>query len=98
MIWHSNGRLYAPFNGSANGNTPADPAPGGAPQLNDLPPCHDYFTQIVAGRLSTSVVATGFYNPLAIAIDQATGRVYVGEYGRDPDGAGGLLTLLTPQP
>ena len=48
--------------------------------------------------VSKSVVASGFYNPLPIAVDQATGRIYVGEYGRDPDGVGGKLTLLTPNP
>jgi glucose/arabinose dehydrogenase len=190
LVWHSNGKLYAPVNESANGNTPADPG-GGAPALNDLPSYDDYFTRVVAGRyyghpnpargeyrlnggnptaqtdpfevpqypvgtqpnanwrkpdmdlglhrsadgaaeftsnvfgsnlrsqilvteysqgkdiiaikldangnaVSKSVVASGFYNPLPIAIDNATGRVYVGEYGRDPDGVGGQLTLLTP--
>jgi hypothetical protein len=46
--------------------------------------------------VSKSVVAAGFNNPLPIAVDNATGRVYLGEYGRDPDGAGGKLTLLAP--
>jgi glucose/arabinose dehydrogenase len=192
VLWHSNGKLYAPVNESANGNTPADPN-GGAPALDNLPAFNDYFTQIVTGKfyghpnpargeyrlnganptagadpfevpqypvgtqpnanwrqpdldlglhrsadgsveyksnvfgaelqgqilvteysqgkdiiavkldgtgkpISTSVVASGFNNPLPIATDNATGRVYVGEYGRDPDGVGGKITLLTPVP
>ena len=190
VLWHSNGKLYAPVNESANGNTPADPA-GGAPALQNLPAFDDYFTQIVQGKyyghpnpargeyrlnganptsgpdpfevpeyptgtqpnanwrepdldlglhrsadgsaefksnvfganlqgqillteysggkdiiaiqldaagsaVGKTVVATGFNNPLPIAVDQTTGRVYVGEYGRDPDGVGGLITILTP--
>jgi glucose/arabinose dehydrogenase len=47
--------------------------------------------------VSTSVVISGLYNPLPIVVDNATGRVYVGEYGRDPDGDGGRLTLLSPR-
>jgi hypothetical protein len=47
--------------------------------------------------VSRSLVANGFNNPLPIVTDSA-GRIYVGEYGHDPDGAGGLITLLTPQP
>jgi glucose/arabinose dehydrogenase len=195
VLWHSNGKLYAPVNESANGNTPADPGPGGAPQLNDLPAYNDYFTQIIQNKyyghpnptrseyvlnggnptsgtdpfevteypvgtqpnanwrkpdldlgihrspdgsaeyksnvfaaddptfqgqilvteysggkdiiaikldgsgnaVSRSLVANGFNNPLPIVTD-AAGRIYVGEYGHDPDGAGGLITLLTPQP
>ena len=49
LVWHSNGRLYAPVNESANGNTPADPA-GGAPALTDLPAYNDYFTRVDAGK------------------------------------------------
>jgi hypothetical protein len=190
LLWHSNGKLYAPVNESANGDTPADPN-GGAPALTNLPAFNDYFTQVVAGKyyghpnpargeyrlnggnpsggtdpfevpqypvgtapnpnwrqpdldlgihrsadgsaefksnvfganlqgqilvteyaqgkdiiaialdasgkaVSKSVVTKGLYNPLPIAIDNGAGRVYVGEYGRDPDGNGGKLTLLTP--
>jgi glucose/arabinose dehydrogenase len=45
-----------------------------------------------------TVVASGFYNPIAIASDATSGRTYVGEYGSDPDGVGGQITLLTPVP
>jgi hypothetical protein len=48
--------------------------------------------------VSKAVVASGFYNPLPIVTDKASGRIYVGEYGSDPMGVGGKLTLLTPQP
>jgi glucose/arabinose dehydrogenase len=192
VLWHSNGKLYAPVNESANGNTPADPA-GGAPALTDLPAFDDYFTQIVAGKyyghpnpargeyringanptsgadpfevpqyavgtapnanwrqpdmdlglhrspdgsvefksdvfggllkgqilvteysqgkdiiaiqldtngkaVSRTVLMSGFNNPLPITSDPVSGRVYVGEYGRDPDGAGGLIDVLVPKP
>jgi hypothetical protein len=190
VLWHSNGKLYAPVNESANGNTPADPA-GGAPALTNLPAFDDYFTQILAGRyyghpnparnqyrlnganptsgvdpfevgqypvgttpnanwqkpdmdlglhrspdgsvefrsnvfggtlrgqvlvteysqgkdiiaiqldssgkpVSRTSVMGGFNNPLPITADPVSGRVYVGEYGRDPDGAGGAIDVLTP--
>ena len=193
VVWHSNGRLYAPVNESASGNTPASPAQANdvaRPALNDLPAFNDYFTQVVPGKyyghpnpsrnefrlnggnptagadpfqvsqydvgtqpninwrkpdldlgqhrsangsaeyksgvfgaelqgkvlvteysqgkdiiavrldgngtpVSTSVVAAGFYNPLPLVTDN-NGRIYVGEYGRNPDGEGGRLTLLTP--
>ena len=49
VIWHSNGKLYAPVNESANGDSPADPA-GGAPALTGLPAMNDYFTQVVKGK------------------------------------------------
>src|SRR5260370_31735725 len=47
--------------------------------------------------VSKTLVMSGFNNPLPITTDRASGRVYVGEYGRDPDGAGGLIDVLTPQ-
>jgi glucose/arabinose dehydrogenase len=191
VLWHSNGKLYAPVNESANGNSPADPA-GGAPALSGLPAFNDYFTQVVQGKfyghpnptraeyrlnganptsgadpfevsqypvgtsananwrkpdldlglhrspdgsvefksnvfggvlkgqvlvteysqgkdiiaiqldasgnaVSRTVVMSGFNNPLPITADPVSGRVYVGEYGRDPDGAGGLIDVLVPQ-
>ena len=192
VLWHSNGKLYAPVNESASGNTPADPN-NGAPARNDLPAYNDYFTQIVQGKYyghpnparneyrlnggnptanpdpfevseypvgtqpnsnwrkpdlnlgvhrsangstefksnvfggtlkgeilvteyaggkdiiaikldsSGNVVGTpkqvmsGFNNPLPIVSDPVSGRVYVGEYGRDPDGANGQIDLLTPK-
>jgi hypothetical protein len=46
--------------------------------------------------VSKTVVAAGFYNPLPIYVDNATGRVYVGEYGSEVGGNGGKVTLLTP--
>jgi glucose/arabinose dehydrogenase len=46
--------------------------------------------------VSKTVLASGFYNPIAIATDPVSGRIYVGEYGSDPDGTGGKITLLTP--
>lgn len=42
-------------------------------------------------------VASGFYNPLAIVSDPISGRTYVGEYGRDPDGVNGQIALLSPR-
>lgn len=190
VLWHSNGKLYAPVNESASGNTPAG-ASNNPPALSNLPAYNDYFTQIVGGKyyghpnparsqyglnggnptsavdpfevreypvgtqpnanwrkpdmdlglhrspdgssefkssvfgtamkgrvlvteysqgkdviavqldstgkaVSSGQVATGFYNPLPIVSEATSGRVYVGEYGRDPDGAGGKITLLTP--
>jgi len=196
VLWHSNGRLYAPVNESANGNTPAGsgcPVLSNGTQAGLLPAFDDYFTQIVQGKyyghpnpsrgeyclnggnptngvdpfevpqypvptlpnsnwrkpdldlglhrsadgsaeyksgvfganlqgqilvteysqgkdiiavkldangnaVSTSVVASGLFNPLPIVTDNATGRIYVGEYGQDPSGVGGKVTLLTPNP
>jgi hypothetical protein len=46
--------------------------------------------------VSKTVVAAGFYNPLPIYVDNATGRVYVGEYGSEVGGNGGKVTLLSP--
>ena len=46
--------------------------------------------------VARTVVMSGFNNPLPITSDPVSGRVYVGEYGRDPDGAGGQLDVLTP--
>ena len=43
-------------------------------------------------------VASGFFNPLDVRVSQGTGRIYVAEYGSDPEGAGGHITLLTPNP
>lgn len=194
LLWHSNGKLYAPVNESSNGNTLATPSGYSptAPALTNLPAYNDYFTQVVPGKyyghpnntrneyilnganptagkdafevaeypvgtqpnsnyrapdmdlglhrsadgsveykssafssalkgqvlvteyangkdviaikfdasgkpVSKAVVAKGFNNPLAITADPVSGRVYVGEYGEDPTGAGGQITMLTPQ-
>jgi len=43
-------------------------------------------------------IASGLYNPLDVRADPATGNVYVAEYGSDPEGTGGHITLLTPAP
>ena len=62
LLWHSNGHLYAPANGSsAGGNTPATPAAGqtgpdgkpaaAAPALTNVPEAeHDWFFKVVPGR------------------------------------------------
>lgn len=192
VVWHSNGKLYAPVNESANGNAPAGPN-NNPPALNNLPAYSDYFTQVVQGKyyghpnpsrgtyrlnggnptantdafqvneyavgvtpevnwrkpdldlglhrspngtaefrsgvfgdrlagrvlvteysqgkdviavqldstgnaVGKAVVATGFYNPIAVISDPVSGRTYVSEYGSDPDGIGGRITLLTPMP
>ena len=49
LLWHSNGNLYAPVNGSsAGGNAPAG---GGAPALNNIPLSeHDWLFKIRPGR------------------------------------------------
>lgn len=46
--------------------------------------------------VSKSVLATGFYNPIAVVNDHDSGRIYVSEYGSFPGGTGGKITLLTP--
>jgi glucose/arabinose dehydrogenase len=43
-------------------------------------------------------VASGFFNPLDVRVSQSTGRIYVAEFGNEPDGTGGHITLLTPDP
>jgi len=43
-------------------------------------------------------VASGFFNPLDVRVSQSTGRIYVAEFGNEPDGTGGHITLLTPNP
>jgi glucose/arabinose dehydrogenase len=49
LLWHSNGHLYAPANGSsAGGNTPAG---GGAPALQNIPLSeHDWLFRVRPGR------------------------------------------------
>lgn len=46
--------------------------------------------------ISKTVIAQGFYNPLGVAVQQSSGRVYVAEYGRDPDGVNGMISMLNP--
>lgn len=41
---------------------------------------------------------TGFLNPLDLVEDQATGRIYVSEYGDQATTAGAKMTLLRPVP
>lgn len=43
-------------------------------------------------------IARGFFNPLDVRVDAASGRIYVAEFGSDPDGVGGKLSLLIPNP
>src|SRR4029079_4075624 len=43
-------------------------------------------------------VASGFFNPLDVRVSQSTGRIYVAEFGNEPEGTGGHITLLTPNP
>jgi glucose/arabinose dehydrogenase len=49
LVWHSNGQLYAPVNGSAaGGNTPAG---HGAPALSAIPDAeHDWLFRVIPGR------------------------------------------------
>lgn len=47
---------------------------------------------------SVSQLAAGLYNPLDLAVNVANGNIYVAEFGRQPDGAGGKVTLLRPVP
>jgi glucose/arabinose dehydrogenase len=49
LVWHSNGRLYAPINGSsAGGNTPEG---NGAPALTAIPDAeHDWLFRVLPGR------------------------------------------------
>jgi glucose/arabinose dehydrogenase len=49
LVWHSNGSLYAPVNGSSPGGNA--PAGNGAPALNAIPTSeHDWFFRITPGR------------------------------------------------
>lgn len=49
LVWHSNGHLYVPVNGSsAGGNTPAG---NGVPALTDIPDSeHDWLLKVIPGR------------------------------------------------
>lgn len=189
VMWHSNGKMYAPVNEATTGTAPAGPD-GDPPALTGVKDYNDYFTRVVHGgyyghpnpsrgtyrlnggnptaerdpfevteypvgtapeatwrkpdldlgphrspngaveftspafggalkgrilitefsrgddllavqlgergrAVSKSVVASGFYNPVAVVTDDA-GRIYVGEYGSDPEGVGGKITMLTP--
>ena len=46
LVWHPNGKLYAPVNESADGNAPAGP---GNPAINDLPAGRDFLATIQQG-------------------------------------------------
>jgi glucose/arabinose dehydrogenase len=46
---------------------------------------------------SRTPVVTGLVNPLPIALDAPSGRLYVGEFGTVPSGQGGRIDLLTPK-
>ena len=52
-----------------------------------------------AGNQVTNVtqIASGFDNPLAVATD-LSGRIYVAEYGTQPLGTGGQISVLQPTP
>ncbi len=39
-------------------------------------------------------VASGFYNPLDVTVNAGNGYIYVAEYGSQPEGIGGKITLL----
>jgi glucose/arabinose dehydrogenase len=45
---------------------------------------------------SVTQLAAGFVNPLDVTVDRRNGNVYVAEFGNQPDGAGGRITLLRP--
>src|SRR3954451_19536641 len=50
LVWHSNGNLYAPTNGSAaGGNTPLDPKQPGTKLTNVRDTEHDWLFRIPAG-------------------------------------------------
>ncbi|MBA2625410.1 MAG: PQQ-dependent sugar dehydrogenase [Acidimicrobiia bacterium] len=48
LVWHPNGKLYAPVNESAGGDTPAGPG-GNPPALRDLPAGRDFLASIQQG-------------------------------------------------
>ena len=48
------------------------------------------------GVASVTQLASGFVNPLDVTVDRRNGNVYVAEYGNQPDGAGGRITVLRP--
>jgi glucose/arabinose dehydrogenase len=49
LVWHTNGKLYAPVNESASGNAPAGPG-GSPPALTGLPAMNDFLAQVKPGR------------------------------------------------
>ncbi|MBA2625364.1 MAG: Ig-like domain-containing protein [Acidimicrobiia bacterium] len=49
LVWHPNGKLYAPVNESAGGSSPAGPG-GSPPALSDLPAGRDFLADIQPGR------------------------------------------------
>ncbi|MDP9403020.1 MAG: Ig-like domain-containing protein [Actinomycetota bacterium] len=44
-----------------------------------------------------SQVEAGFYNPLDVTVNASNGNIYVAEYGSQPEGTGGKITLLRPK-
>jgi glucose/arabinose dehydrogenase len=46
LVWHPNGKLYAPVNESADGNAPAGP---NNPAINDLPAGRDFLADVQPG-------------------------------------------------
>lgn len=45
---------------------------------------------------SLTQLASGLFNPLDLTVDRRNGNIYVAEYGSQPEGTGGKLTLLRP--
>ncbi|MCB5176049.1 carbohydrate-binding protein, partial [Microvirga lenta] len=51
LVWHSNGQLYMPTNGTASGGkTPDDPTQAGSQVINNSPKQYDYFFTVEEGK------------------------------------------------
>jgi hypothetical protein len=51
LVWHSNGHLYIPTNGTASGGrTPDDPTQAGSQVINNSPKQYDYFFTVEEGK------------------------------------------------
>ncbi|WP_236037996.1 carbohydrate-binding protein [Belnapia arida] len=51
LVWHSNGQLYAPTNGTASGGrTPDDPAQAGSQVISNSPKQYDYLFTVEEGK------------------------------------------------
>ncbi|WP_043361989.1 putative Ig domain-containing protein [Belnapia sp. F-4-1] len=51
LVWHSNGQLYAPTNGTASGGrTPDDPAQTGSQIISNSPKQYDYLFTVEEGK------------------------------------------------